>query len=75
MENAMEGLRRDSALRRLVLVIGLGCFFSSVLIYSATVTPFQSFPGVSYVVGYFANASLTASFFLALGGARQARSA
>lgn len=66
MENATEGSRRDSALRRLVLVIGLGCFFSSVLIYSATVTPFQSFPGVSYVVGYFANASLTASFFLAL---------
>lgn len=65
-DTACRSTNESGVLESGIAVVGLSALLSTLLIYSATVTPFQRFDGTSLFVGTFAEVSLAASVIISL---------
>lgn len=65
--NNKQPIKQTAVTRESIFaILGLSCLFSTLLIYSATITPFQRFEGLSWFIGIFAETSLAAAAVFAL---------
>lgn len=57
---------KESIAFRIAAIVGLGAMLATLLVYSAAITPFQSFDTLASFVGTFAETSLTVAAALSL---------